>query len=98
MAFGRPWKTLYKAIFSEKFLETSRKNHYFMKKTKKSVDFLKISGIIAFVDCGVWRSLVARTAGGREVAGSNPVAPIFLLKIRVFSIQNAENPYFVGYL
>ena len=24
---------------------------------------------------GVWRSLVARTAGGREVAGSNPVAP-----------------------
>ena len=26
--------------------------------------------------CGVWRSLVARTAGGREVAGSNPVAPI----------------------
>ena len=27
---------------------------------------------------GVWRSLVARSAGGREVAGSNPVAPIFL--------------------
>ena len=26
---------------------------------------------------GVWRSLVARTAGGREVAGSNPVAPIW---------------------
>ena len=25
---------------------------------------------------GAWRSLVARTAGGREVAGSNPVAPI----------------------
>ena len=25
---------------------------------------------------GVWRSLVARSAGGREVAGSNPVAPI----------------------
>ena len=25
---------------------------------------------------GVWRSLVARTAGGREVAGSNPVTPI----------------------
>ncbi len=24
---------------------------------------------------GVWRSLVARAAGGREVAGSNPVAP-----------------------
>ena len=28
------------------------------------------------IRCGVWRSLVARTAGGREVAGSNPVAPI----------------------
>ena len=27
------------------------------------------------VSFGVWRSLVARTAGGREVAGSNPVAP-----------------------
>lgn len=27
-------------------------------------------------DFGVWRSLVARSAGGREVAGSNPVAPI----------------------
>lgn len=25
---------------------------------------------------GVWRSLVARSAGGREVAGSNPVTPI----------------------
>ena len=24
---------------------------------------------------GVWRSLVARTAGGREVAGSSPVTP-----------------------
>ena len=29
-----------------------------------------------FLVYGVWRSLVARTAGGREVAGSNPVAPI----------------------
>ena len=29
-----------------------------------------------FIFCsGAWRSLVARTAGGREVAGSNPVAP-----------------------
>ena len=32
----------------------------------------------SYMRCGVWRSLVARTAGGREVAGSNPVAPIFL--------------------
>ena len=30
----------------------------------------------SYMRCGVWRSLVARTAGGREVAGSNPVAPI----------------------
>ena len=31
---------------------------------------------------GVWRSLVARSAGGREVAGSNPVTPIFYWKIK----------------
>ena len=29
---------------------------------------------------GVWRSLVARSAGGREVAGSYPVTPIFCFK------------------
>ena len=29
---------------------------------------------------GVWRSLVARSAGGREVAGSNPVTPILSLQ------------------
>ena len=49
-----------------------------MKKfriSKKTVDFFEIYGILIFVS-GVWRSLVARTAGGREVAGSNPVAPI----------------------
>lgn len=44
---------------------------------KKLLDFF-------YKDCyniiryGVWRSLVARTAGGREVAGSNPVTPILL--------------------
>ncbi len=27
---------------------------------------------------GVWRSLVARSAGGREVASSNLVTPIFI--------------------
>ena len=32
---------------------------------------------------GVWRSLVARSAGGREVAGSNPVTPILA---RIFLI------------
>ena len=30
------------------------------------------------MNIGVWRSLVARSAGGREVAGSNPVTPICL--------------------
>ncbi len=34
--------------------------------------------LFCITDNGAWRSLVARTAGGREVAGSNPVAPIFL--------------------
>ena len=38
------------------------------------VAFLPVSGIIISVP-GVWRSLVARSAGGREVAGSNPVTP-----------------------
>lgn len=28
---------------------------------------------------GMWRSLVARTAGGREVAGSSPVIPTMSL-------------------
>ena len=40
------------------------------------LSFFPVSGIIISVP-GVWRSLVARSAGGREVAGSNPVAPIF---------------------
>ncbi len=48
----------------------------FKKFLKKMVDFFCQFVIIEFT--GVWRSLVARTAGGREVAGSNPVAPIFL--------------------
>ena len=43
---------------------------------------------------GVWRSLVARTAGGREVAGSNPVTPIFLcpkIFLRPFSPRRPQN-------
>ena len=36
-------------------------------------------------DDGVWRSLVARSAGGREVAGSNPVTPI-VEKLKVLLI------------
>ena len=39
---------------------------------------------------GVWRSLVARTAGGREVAGSNPVAPIYAVKSRVCGLGMNE--------
>lgn len=31
---------------------------------------------------GVWRSLVARSAGGREVASSNLVTPIIAFKIK----------------
>lgn len=33
---------------------------------------------------GVWRSLVARAAGGREVAGSNPVAPIRIKMLEAY--------------
>ena len=40
----------------------------------------KQEGLAIIIFTGVWRSLVARTAGGREVAGSNPVAPIFAFK------------------
>ena len=52
-----------------------------MHKSKKTVAF---SGECWYnIFCyGVWRSLVARTAGGREVAGSNPVAPIKSSKIK----------------
>lgn len=50
----------------------------FIKKFKKMFAFSRESVIIIFT--GVWRSLVARTAGGREVAGSNPVAPIFQIQ------------------
>ena len=38
--------------------------------------------------CGVWRSLVARTAGGREVAGSNPVAPMIPEKAMMRNITD----------
>ena len=51
-----------------------------MKKIKKTLAFLKKGCYNSFCCDGVWRSLVARTAGGREVAGSNPVAPIFKIK------------------
>ena len=44
-------------------------------KARKTV-VCKRKQIAIIILTGVWRSLVARTAGGREVAGSNPVAPI----------------------
>ena len=47
---------------------------YFFQKIKIGLPFFAICAII--MSTGVWRSLVARSAGGREVAGSNPVAPI----------------------
>ena len=51
---------------------------------------------IIVIDIGVWRSLVARSAGGREVAGSNPVTPIFLFFIhhiscRFFDLQHTNH-------
>lgn len=55
---------------------------YFFQKIKIGLPFFAICAII--MSTGVWRSLVARSAGGREVAGSNPVTPIFPLKSRVF--------------
>lgn len=54
---------------------------YFFQKIKIGLPFFAICVII--VSTGVWRSLVARSAGGREVAGSNPVTPIYFLS-RVF--------------
>ena len=52
----------------------------------------------SYMRCGVWRSLVARTAGGREVAGSNPVAPIYTLKSRVCGVLEICNFYYFYYL
>ena len=40
----------------------------------------------ALVNAGMWRSLVAHTAGGRGVAGSNPVIPTKMN--RVFKLQD----------
>ena len=48
--------------------------------------------------CGVWRSLVARTAGGREVAGSNPVAPIKIKFSKIKSLERLHWTLFVCFL
>lgn len=39
-----------------------------------STSIARFVGLLGRED-GMWRSLVARTAGGREVAGSSPVIP-----------------------
>src|SRR6185437_3076942 len=41
---------------------------------------------------GEWRSLVAHPAGGRAVAGSNPVSPISRLAVTVGARQGMEGP------
>ena len=48
------------------------------KELKKLFTFFTIHSIIPFVDISGYGSVwLERTAGGREVAGSNPVTPIF---------------------
>ena len=56
-----------------------------MKSERKRLQNRKQIAIIILT--GVWRSLVARTAGGREVAGSKPVAPIEDMDDRNTEIQ-----------
>jgi hypothetical protein len=47
---------------------------------------LIISVLPAFLVDGVWRSWLARTAGGREVAGSSPATPTNPSQERYFSL------------
>ena len=44
---------------------------------------------------GVWRSLVARSAGGREVAGSNPVTPTKRKGAGGLIVQDSRRFYFI---
>ena len=44
---------------------------------------------------GVWRSLVARSAGGREVAGSNPVTPIMRSVLMGSEYPVMDTPHFL---
>ena len=62
-------------ISNRKNSDLKGSGHCFSVKIKFALVIFSVYAII--INCyGVWRSLVARTAGGREVAGSNPVAPI----------------------
>ena len=62
-------------ISNRKNSDLKGSGHCFSVKIKFVLVIFSVYAII--INCyGVWRSLVARTAGGREVAGSNPVAPI----------------------
>ncbi len=49
---------------------------------------------------GTWRSLVARFAGGEEVAGSNPVVPTICFRCKAFvckwfAYRDAANSFVV---
>ena len=62
-------------ISNRKNSDLKGSGHCFSVKIKFVLVIFSVYAII--INCyGVWRSLVARTAGGREVAGSNPVTPI----------------------
>src|SRR3954462_2513954 len=44
---------------------------------ERAFAFVAHGSVVDSTDHGEWRSLVAHPAGGRAVAGSNPVSPIF---------------------
>ena len=77
-------------ISNRKNSDLKGSGHCFSVKIKFVLVIFSVYAII--INCyGVWRSLVARTAGGREVAGSNPVAPIGeCLVYRHFFLSNRK--------
>ena len=67
------------ACIPKKNFETRKKGFLFLtasciigKSDREQLKFKRLR----IMKSGVWLSLVERTAGGREVAGSNPVTPI----------------------
>ena len=76
-------------ISNRKNSDLKGSGHCFSVKIKFVLVIFSVYAII--INCyGVWRSLVARTAGGREVAGSNPVAPIIRSKVKGFQINHEQ--------
>ncbi len=69
------------SVFSVLFVHCLKS--YPVYKFQKHIEIMH-SICYTYIRCGVWRSLVARTAGGREVAGSNPVAPTECSKLKGF--------------